>query len=115
MDVKLVRKIREQYRSFKAKNVITLAASVSFFGFLSLFPFLVLLASIASFFMQKDQAVARVERLLSSFPPAVAATVLRTLRGAVASGKTASAVSFVMLVFSPVPGARRREPCVDGR
>ena len=97
---KLLRKIREQYRSFKAKNVITLAASVSFFGFLSLFPFLVLLASIASFFMQKDQAVARVERLLSSFPPAVADTVIQTLRGAVASGKTASAVSFVVLVLS---------------
>lgn len=100
MEGKLVRKIREQYRSFKGKNVITLAASVSFFGFLSLFPFLVLLVSVASFFMQKDQAVARVERLLSSFPPAEADTVLQTLRGAVASGKTASAVSFVVLVFS---------------
>lgn len=96
----LVGKIRELYRGFKDKNVITLAASVSFFGFLSLFPFLVLLASVASFFMQKKQAVAQVERLLSSFPPAVAHTVLQTLRGAIASGRAASAVSFVFLVFS---------------
>jgi membrane protein len=95
-----VGKIRELSRSFKDKNVVTLAASVSFFGFLSLFPFLVLLTSVASFFMQKKQAVLRVEELLSSFPPAVADTVLQTLRKAVTSGKAASAVSFVLLVFS---------------
>jgi membrane protein len=96
----LVGEIRELYRSFKAKNVVTLAASVSFFGFLSLFPFLVLLASIASFFTQKKQAFIQIERLLSSFPPAVADTVLQTLRGAVTSGKVVSAISFVLLVSS---------------
>lgn len=96
----LIGKIRGLYGSFKDKNVVTLAASVSFFGFLSLFPFLVLLTSVASFFMQKKQAYLRIEELLSSFPPAVADTVLQTLRKAVASGKVVSAVSFVLLVFS---------------
>jgi membrane protein len=96
----LIGKIRVLYGSFKDKNVVTLAASVSFFGFLSLFPFLVLLASVASFLMQKKEAVIRIEELLSSFPPAVADTVLQTLRGAVASGKMVSVVSFVLLVFS---------------
>jgi uncharacterized BrkB/YihY/UPF0761 family membrane protein len=32
--------IRGLFRSFKPKNAITLTASVSFFAFLSLFPFL---------------------------------------------------------------------------
>jgi len=97
---RFIGKIRELYRSFKGKNVFTLAASVSFFGFLSLFPFLVLLASVASFFMQEKQAVIRIQGLLSSLPPTVADTVLQTLRGAVGAGKVVPAVSFVILIFS---------------
>jgi uncharacterized BrkB/YihY/UPF0761 family membrane protein len=45
----IVGKICGLYRSFKDKNVVTLAASVSSFGFMSFFPFLVLLASVTSF------------------------------------------------------------------
>ena len=97
---KVIMKIRELLRSFKGKNVITLAASVSFFAFLSIFPFVVLLASVASFFVDRNQAIQRVERLLGSFPAPVAETVLQTLRGAVNSGKMASAVSFVVLIYS---------------
>jgi len=97
---RFIGEIRELYRSFKGKNVFTLAASVSFFGFLSLFPFLVLLASVASFFMQEEQAVIRIQGLLSSLPPTVADTVLQTLRGAVGAGTVVPAVSFVMLIFS---------------
>jgi len=100
MVARIFKKLRELLGSFKGKNVITLAASVSFFAFLSIFPFLVLLASVASFFVEKKLAIQRVDRLLSSFPPAVAGTVLQTLRGAVNSGKIASAVSFVVLIYS---------------
>ena len=96
----LAGKIRPLYRSFKAKNVVTLAASVSFFGFLSLFPFLVLLASIASLFIQKKQTFILIQRLLSSLPPAVADTVLQALRRAVTSGKVVSVISFALLVYS---------------
>jgi membrane protein len=96
----LFSKVGELYRGFKAKNIITLAASVSFFGFLSLFPFLVLLASIASLFFERRQALEQVERLLRPLPVGVADTVIQTLRGAVNSGKIASVLSFLVLIYS---------------
>jgi membrane protein len=96
----MMKRIGRLYRSFKAKNVVSLAASVSFFAFLSLFPFLVFLASIASFFFEKARALAQVERLLRPFPAGVAATVMKTLTGAVDSGRIASVLSFVILALS---------------
>jgi membrane protein len=95
-----MKRIRRLYKDFKDKHVITLAASVSFFGFLSLFPFLILLASIASFFFEKAQVLVQVERLLRPFPPGVAQTVLKTLTGALNSGRVASALSFLVLIYS---------------
>jgi membrane protein len=99
---RVMKRIKEIYKSFKSKNVITLAASVSFFGFLSLFPFLVLVTSIVSFFVDKERAIRQVERLLRSFPESVKATVLKTVTGAVNSGKIVSLLSFVALVYSSV-------------
>jgi membrane protein len=96
----MMKKIGKLYRSFKAKNVVSLAASVSFFAFLSLFPFLVFLASIASFFFEREQALIGIERLLRPFPPDVAATVMKTLTGAVDSGRIASVLSFLVLALS---------------
>ena len=93
-------RVRDLYRSFMTKNVITLAASVSFFGFLSLFPFLVLVVSLASLFFQRGQALQQIDRLLQTFPQGVSETVTRVLVGAVNRGHVASAVSFLVLVYS---------------
>jgi membrane protein len=82
------------------KNVITLAASVSFFGFLSLFPFLVLVVSLASIFFERRQALQQIGRLLQAFPQEVSETVTRVLAGAVARGRVVSAVSFLVLAYS---------------
>jgi len=82
------------------KNVITLAASVSFFGFLSLFPFLVLVVSLASIFFQREQAMQQIGRLLQTFPQGVSGTVTRVLIGAVNSGHVASVLSFLVLIYS---------------
>jgi membrane protein len=93
-------RVRDLYRSFLAKNVITLAASVSFFGFLSLFPFLVLVVSLASFFFERRQALQQIDRLLQTFPQGVSEIVTRVLAGAVNRGHVASVVSFLVLVYS---------------
>ena len=93
-------RVRDLYKSFLAKNVITLAASVSFFGFLSLFPFLVLIVSLASIFYERGQALIQMNRLLQSFPQGVEETVMRVLSGAVNRGHVASIVSFLVLIYS---------------
>jgi membrane protein len=83
-----------------SKNVITLAASVSFFGFLSLFPFLVLIASVASFFLRWRQMIPQMERLLNPLPQSLADTVMQTLRGAIAQGGVVSVLSFMFLIYT---------------
>ena len=93
-------KIRDFYRTYIAKNAITMAASVSFFGFLSFFPFLVLIASAASFFVKRRQMMPQIERLLSPLPQGLADTVMQTLRGAIARGRAASVLSFLVLIYS---------------
>jgi membrane protein len=93
-------RVRDLYRGFMSKNVITLAASVSFFGFLSLFPFLVLVVSLASIFFERGQALQQIDRLLQTFPPGVSETVTRVLKGAVNRGRVVSAVSFLVLAYS---------------
>ncbi len=97
---RLLSHARDLYRSFMGKNVITLAASVSYFGFLSLFPFLVLVVSLASIFFDRRQALQQIDRLLQTFPQGVSETVTRVLIGALNRGHVASAVSFLVLVYS---------------
>jgi membrane protein len=102
MGSSIVKKVGRLTKSFKAKNAVSLAASVSFFAFLSLFPFLVLLASIASCLFKKKQALVQVDRLLRPFPPDVAATVMTTLTGALNSGRIASVLSLFVLALSSI-------------
>jgi membrane protein len=93
-------KVRGLFVSFKNKNAITLAASVSFFAFLSLFPFLMLLISVASFFVDEQQAFLRLQRLLSVFPQRLADTLITTVHGAMSQGKVASIISLLFLMYS---------------
>ncbi len=93
-------RVRDLYRSFMGKNVVTLAASVSFFGFLSLFPFLVLVVSVASIYFERKQALAQIDRLLQTLPQGVSETVTRILSGAVYRGHILTVVSFLVLVYS---------------
>jgi membrane protein len=96
----LLSKIGGLFVSFKNRNAITLAASVSFLAFLSLFPFLMLLISVASLFLDKQQAFLQLERLLSVFPERLAGTVITTVRGAMSQGKVASIISLLFLMYS---------------
>lgn len=100
-------RLRAFSRSFMAKNVITLAASVSFFGFLSLFPFLILVVSVASIYFERKQALQQIDRLLQTFPQGVSETVTRILSGAVNRGHVLTVVSFLVLVYSSFSAFRQ--------
>jgi len=93
-------KIGGFYQDIRAKNLSTLAASVSFFAFLSLFPFFVLLVSLASLFLGQKTVLPKLEPLLRTFPKGVVETVTNTLRAALSQGKVVSVLSLVLLVSS---------------
>jgi len=100
MAYRFLSRVLDLYRSFMAKNVITLAAAVSFFGFLSLFPFLMLVVSVASVYFERKQALQQIDRLLQTFPQGVSETVTRVLSHAVNRGHVFTVVSFLVLVYS---------------
>jgi len=93
-------KIRGFYQDLRAKNLSTLAASVSFFAFLSLSPFFVLLVSLASLFLDQKTVLLKIEPLLRTFPKGVVETVTNTLMAALSQGKVVSVLSFVLLAYS---------------
>ena len=100
MSARFTLKIRGFYQDLRAKNLSTLAASVSFFAFLSLFPFFVLLVSLASLFLDQKTVLLKIEPLLRTFPKGVVETVTNTLLAALSQGKVISVLSFVLLAYS---------------
>jgi membrane protein len=93
-------RLRGLYSTLKPKNVITLAASVSFFAFLSLFPFLILVATIASLFLDQSQIPADLGRLLQALPSGLNVTVTHIVTGILRRWKAASVISFLVLLYS---------------
>ncbi len=96
----LALKIVGFYKGLRTKNLSTLAASVSFFAFLSLFPFFVLLVSLASLFFNQKAVLPKLEPLLRTFPKGVVETVTNTLKAALSQGKVVSVLSFVLLAIA---------------
>ena len=94
--------VRRVYHGLRGKNIVTLAASISFFGFMSLFPFLILVATITSFFVERELAILQVQRLLFPFPISVSHVIFETVARVLKSGKTASLLSLAALAYSSV-------------
>ena len=92
--------IKHVLRQLKRKRASSLAASVSFFAFLSLFPFFLFVISLASLFVDRSAALAKLEEYARLFPPSVSGNVMDILRGMLKSGGVLSVVSFLALVYS---------------
>ncbi|MFO7734361.1 MAG: YihY/virulence factor BrkB family protein [Candidatus Aminicenantes bacterium] len=91
---------RQVLKELKRKRAVSLAASVSFFAFLSLFPFFLLTITIAGFFIKKSAALAKVEESLRAFPKGIAESFISSLQGMIDAGGVISAVSFLFLIYS---------------
>lgn len=97
---RIIRTIKHVLRQLKRKRVSTLAASVSFFAFLSLFPFFLFVISLASLFIKRSAVLAKLEEYARLFPAAVSGNVMDILQGMLKSGGVLSVVSFLALVYS---------------
>jgi len=95
-----IRTIKHVLGQLKRKRASSLAASVSFFAFLSLFPFFLFVISVASLFLDRSAVLAKLEEYVRLFPPAVSGSVMDILRGMLKSGGVLSVVSFLALVYS---------------
>ncbi len=86
-------------KSFKEKQIFTLAAAVSFYAFLSLFPFFITVIYISAVVFTKTITVAQIEEYLKLFPPTMTETVVANIDSIVKSGKTFSVISVIFLIY----------------
>ncbi len=95
-----MRTIRHVLKHLKRKRASTLAAAVSFFAFLSLFPFLLFVISLAGLFVNKNAALAKLDEYVRVFPAAVSGNVMDILQGLLESSGVLSVISFLVLVYT---------------
>jgi uncharacterized BrkB/YihY/UPF0761 family membrane protein len=74
-----IKNIKALYMKFKEKDLFTLAAAVSFYAFLSLFPFFIMLLYVSSLFLKEAATVEKIRLYLRLFPPSVIDTVIANL------------------------------------
>ncbi len=87
------------YTRFREKDIFTLAASVSFYAFLSLFPFFFLVIYFSTLVMRDSVAIERARDYLRVFPPIVFDTFIGNLESILESGQVFSVVSFIFLLY----------------
>jgi membrane protein len=94
-----VKKMSALFIKFKEKDLFTLTAAVSFYAFLSLFPFFIMLLYVSSLFLKEAVTVEKIRLHLRLFPPSVIDTVIANLENILESGQILSVVSFLFLIY----------------
>ncbi len=85
---------------FAQDQMSLLAASLTYYALLALFPLLLVLVASASFFVSQELAMAMVSRLTRTYLPGVEQYVLQILREVVDMRGTATVFGFVTLLWS---------------
>ncbi len=95
----LVEKLRRIFQNFWHKNVFTLAAAVSYYAFLAIFPFFILLIYVSTVLFQRSLSIEKLEAHLKLFPPAVSDTIIANLDSIVSTGRVFSAISLIAVIY----------------
>ena len=99
MKLKYFPDIRTIVTKFREKDIFTLAAAVSFYAFLSIFPLLVMLLYASSVFLKEAITVEKIKLNLRLFPPSVVDTIMANLENIFDSGQVLSVISFIFLIY----------------
>lgn len=81
-------------------NGTSWAAAIAYYALLSIVPILLLIASVASFFVEPQWAVDRVTNTLGDFVPQTEGMIEDTVNGAIAARGQIGLLSFVALLWS---------------
>ncbi|MFC2161181.1 YihY/virulence factor BrkB family protein [Acidobacteriota bacterium] len=99
MKFKKFQNLKTLYERFKNKNIFMLSAGVSFYAFLSLFPFFILILFISSLFFKDSQILDNIEKNIRIFPPAVAEIFKGNLESILESSEIISFISLFFLIY----------------
>jgi len=94
-----LRKLGHIFGNFWHKNVFNLAAAVSYYAFLAIFPFFILLIYVSTALFRQQITVKGMEETMKFFPPAVSDTIIANIDAIVSAGRVFSAISLVVVVY----------------
>lgn len=95
--------LKASVKSFGANRDLQTAASLAYYGFLSLMPLLLIaLIALGGMLNSSERAAQAIGGILSSALPSMSLNVLRDI-GSLSSGGALSVVSFVLLIWSMTP------------
>ncbi len=97
--------LRESFRSFSENRNSETAATLAYYGFLSLMPLLLLVIFLLGFFMESSEAIlGGMEKLMADMFPSFNQAILQDLVS-ISRGRVWGLVSVVLLVWSVTPFA----------
>ncbi len=92
-------KLGHIFRNFYKKDVFTLAAAVSYYAFLAIFPFFILLIYVSTMLFQESMSLLKLEQYLKLFPPAISHVVIGNVDSIIKSGQVLSAISAIAVFY----------------
>ena len=99
MKIKKYRDLRAIYSRFRQRNIFMLAAGVSFYAFLSLFPFFILVIFVSSLFFKDTVVIENIQRYIRIFPADVADVFQGNLIYILENSEFISIISFLFLLY----------------
>lgn len=104
---------RDTAAEFKRDNGSLLAAALSFYGILSVFPLLLLTVSAAGFFLGQEAALAQVAAQLEAYLGAQAAPLVATLEEVVEARGVVGGVGLLGLLWAGLGGIATLERAIN--
>jgi|GEM_PF-1322871 len=93
-------KIHSFFADLKEKQIFTYTAAVAFFAFLSIFPFLLLVLSLAGRFVRATDALAHLRKIMEPFPPELSSAIINLLSGMMDQSDVLTAISLFFLLLT---------------
>lgn len=84
---------------FRNKNVFALAASVSFYAFISLFPFFIVVIYLSTIILKDTVAIEKFQTSIRIFPASVSETIQGNLESIIENGQIFSLISLFFLLY----------------
>ena len=95
----VLQKLGRIFWNFYKKNVFTLAAAVSYYAFLAIFPFFILLIYVSTILFQESLSLQKLEQYMKLFPPTISHAVIGNIDSIISSGRVFSAISAIAVFY----------------
>ncbi len=92
-------KLGNIFTNFYKKNVFTLAAAVSYYAFLAIFPFFILLIYVSTILFQESLSIQKLEEYMKLFPPTISHAVIGNIDSITSSGRVFSVISAIAVFY----------------